>query len=266
MQEKGSKSEWYANKLKASESGIIRDQDLEEARKTTTEDFFKQEYEVEFLEGAGTFFKGLEHVLWDGKGEDALVGKGKRYQIGMDWAKVNDYTVFAPFDLTTFKVLKPDRFNQIDYNLQKAKAEATYLRYNKARCIMDSTGVGEPIFDDLSQRVPRLEPFIFTEQSRKDLLTNLKLLIEQQKIKIPNDPIVISELQSFQYQLTDRGKIRIACPDSQHDDTTMAIALAVWDIPKDPIDPLYSEEKATLKQFDFYTKNKKKFERFLKRH
>ena len=249
--------EWFASLMKASESGIIGKEQLEEARKTTTEDFFKQEYECEFLEGAGSFFKGIDHCLWDAKGEEALIHPKKKYQLGIDWAKVNDYTVITPFDLTTFRVLRQERFNQIDYNLQKARAEAAYLRHNKARVIMDRTGVGSPIFDDLITKVPKLEPYDFTEQSRKDLLTNLQVLLEQRKIKIPEDEILLSELRAFQYQLTDRGKVRIAVPDNQHDDMVMSLALAVWDIPKEPRDIERDEKKAILKEFDFY-KNKKK--------
>ncbi len=258
----GKKSEWFYYLLKASESGIIPKDQLEEAKKTTTEDFFKQEYECEFLEGAGTFFKGLEYVLWDAKGEDAQIHPKKRYKIGGDWAKVNDYTVFMPLDLTTFKVLPYERFNQIDYNLQKSRAEATYLRYNKARFTMDHTGVGIPIFDDLVKKIPTLEPFDFTEQSRKDLLENLKMKIEERTIRIPDDEILLNELKSFQYQMTDRGKIRIACPDNQHDDTVMALALAVWDIPSKPIGQIVNEEKETLKQFDYYRLRNKKNKRW----
>ncbi len=265
MAEKGVKSDWYASRLKASESGIIPLEGLMEAKKTTTEDFFKQEYEVEFLEGAGTFFKGIEACIWPGKGEAALVTRDKRYKLGIDWAKVNDYTVITPFDLTTFTVLRQERFNQIDYNLQKARAEAAYYRFNKARVTMDSTGVGEPIFDDLSTRVPKLEPFHFTENSRRDLLTNLQMLIEQRKIKIPDDEILLNELKSFQYNLTERGKIRIACPDNQHDDTVMSLALAVWDIPKEPIDPTYDQKKEDMRQFDFYKDKPRRFERLWKR-
>lgn len=265
MSTKGAESDWFASRLKASESGIIAMDGLEEARKTTTEDFFKQEYEVEFLEGAGTFFKGIDACVWPGKGEQALVNKNKRYKLGIDWAKVNDYTVITPFDLTTFYVLRQERFNQIDYNLQKARAEAAYYRFNKARVTMDSTGVGEPIFDDLVTRVPKLEAFHFTENSRRDLLTNLQMLIEQRKIKIPDDEILLNELKSFQYNLTERGKIRIAAPDSAHDDTVMSLALAVWDIPREPIDPTYDENKASLKQFDFYKNKQKRLNKLYKR-
>lgn len=255
----GKKSEWFFNLLSAEDSGIIPPDQLEEAKKTTTEDFFKQEYLCNFLEGAGTFFKGLEYVIWDAKGEDAQISVKKRYKLGIDWAKINDYTVITAFDLTTFKVLRQERFNQIDYNLQKSRAEASYLRHNKAKVLMDRTGVGVPIFDDLVLKIPGLEGYDFTEQSRKDLLENLKMKIEERKIWIPDDEVLLNELKSFQYQMTDRGKIRIACPDSQHDDTVMSLALAVWDTPREPMGLIRNEEKETLKQFDYYRmRNKKK--------
>ena len=258
----GTESEWYVQVLKASKSGIITEANLTEARNSTTEDFYKQEYEVEFLEGAGAFFKGIDACVWDAK---LPVDPKKKYQIGMDWAKVNDYTVFTPFDLTTFNVGRQERFNQIDYNLQKARAETFYLRHNKARTIMDGTGVGAPIFDDLSQRIHKLESFVFTEQSRRDLLGNLQILLEQRKIKIPDDEILLNELRSFQYVLGANGKVKVQVPDGVHDDCVMSLALAVWDIPKEPVKHLYNEEREVLKQFDFYQQRKKKFGNLYKR-
>ena len=124
---------------------------------------------------------------------------------------------------------------------------------------MDRTGIGSPIFDDLVTKIPGLEPYDFTEQSRKDLLVNLQLLIEERKIRIPDDEILLGELKSFQYHLTDRGKVRISCPDGAHDDTVMSLALSVWDIPKQPLQLIRNEEKEILKEFDYYKlRNKKK--------
>jgi hypothetical protein len=99
---------------------------------------------------------------------------------------------------------------------------------------IDSTGIGDPISDDLSKDIPNLERFTFTQSKRMDLLTHLQLLIQQQKIKIPNDPILIAELKSFEYDISDSGKIGARCDDSLHDDCVMSLALAVWGIPENP--------------------------------
>ena len=148
--------------------------------------------------------------------------------------KVNDFTVITPFDLCTFKVGKQERFNQMDWNLQKVKIQLAYSTFKPSIMTIDSTGIGNPIVDDLSKSGLNLEPFTFTEKSRMDLLMNLKLLIESKKIRIPNDPILIGELKSFEYQIGDKGKIRAGCPENLHDDCVMSLALAVWGIPNEP--------------------------------
>ncbi len=254
MRNKGKDSEWYCSRLKASESGIISPEGLQAVKNDpgTPEDFYKQEYEVEFLDGAGTFFRGINNVLYEPSvSHDKLkIHPKKKYQGGSDWAKVNDFTVFTALDLTNFYIYPQERFNQIDYNLQQARAETFYLKYNKCRMQMDATGVGMAVFDNLVRAIPRLEEYIFTEQSRKDLLENLKNKIETQVIKLPNDPLLKAELESFQYYLTLNGKVKIACADNQHDDMVMSLALAVWDMPLKPMNYLYDEQREILKQFD----------------
>lgn len=266
MREKGDKSEWFASHLPASKSGIIPEEGLRAVRNdpNTPEDFYKSEYECEFIEGAGTFFKGLDRVLYDPNTEiqkkdlsKVKFSPKKRYQMGIDWAKLNDFTVFTTVDLSNFYILPQTRFNQIDYPLQQARAEAEYLKYNRSRVIMDSTGVGQAIYDSLKRNIPKLEEYVFTEQSRYDLLMNLKILIETEAIHIPNDPILVAELKSFQYHLGKNGKVRIGCSDNAHDDCVMSLALACWDLPKYPVK--FDEEREILKEFDFYKNKKKKF-------
>lgn len=240
---------WYHSILTVNDTHAIPQEDLDEARREMTEMYYKQEFLCEFQEGASDFFRGVSSAIWDGR---LQISTNKTYQLGCDLAKYNDWTVLTPFDLTTFKAGFQERFNQIDWNLQKARIEAFYLRFNKGRLFVDRTGIGDPIVDDLTKKQINVEPVVFNEQTRKDLLTNLQLLIEQGKIKIPNDPILISELQSFQYQLGERGKIKISVPEGLHDDCVFSLALAVWGIPTKPIpesDPL---GKRYEHEFDFY--------------
>ena len=67
---------------------------------------------------------------------------------------------------------------------------------------------------------------------REELLKNLAILLEQDKIKIPNDEGLISELESMRYELGDRGKLHLKVPDGMTDDRIMSLALAVWDAKK----------------------------------
>jgi hypothetical protein len=251
---------WHCSLLKASKSGIIPQAALEEAKNTTTKDFYLQEYECEAIEGAGSFFRRIMENVYEGLIEPNIT---HRYQGGVDLAKYNDYSVLTAVDLCTFKVAKPERFSQIDYNLQKSRIESFYLRWGKPRIFLDSTGVGEPIFDDLTyQKIARLESFKFTEHSRRDLLVNLQVLIEQDKIKLPNDETLLDELKSMQYVLGDMGKVKIEVPDSVHDDCIMSLALATWQFPDHPL-PLKNttEELEALTQFDYYKNRPSRYSR-----
>lgn len=227
-------SNWYATLLKASTSGIIQQEGLEEAKRTTTQAFYQQEYECEFLENAGSFFRRVKENLWDGNLQPEY---GHSYKLGVDLAKYQDWTVITPFDLSTFRVGLQDRFNQVDWNLQKARIEAAAHRFGGAIITVDSTGVGDPIAEDLRNKGLPLNPeegFKFTENSRRQLLDHLSILLEQDKIKIPNDEGLITELQSMRYTMktTDSGKSKISVevPDGMTDDRIMSLALAVWGV------------------------------------
>ena len=110
-----------------------------------------------------------------------------------------------------------------------------------ALVVPDATGLGDPIVEDLKARGLRIygddgEGFKFTELSKKQLLDNLAILLEQDKIKIPDDEGLIAELESFQYSLNDRGKIKMGVPEGMTDDRVMSLALSVWGITQ-PVRP-----------------------------
>ena len=223
---------WFTQVLTVDDTDVISKEDLEEEKSQMPRDLFEQEYYCKFIDGASQFFKGIEKCLYNDPFE--LPEENHEYKFGIDLAKSNDYTVITPIDLNTFKVGKQDRFNQIDYNVQKERIKSKYYQFGKPDITQDSTGIGDPIADDLSKDIINLYRYQFNEKSRMDLLTNLQILIEQQKIKIPNDETLINELKSFEYIVSDKGKVSARCPDSQHDDCVMSLALAVWNLPDKP--------------------------------
>jgi len=220
---------WFHQVLTAEDTKIIPADVLEAEEKQMPADLFRQEYLCAFLEGAGQFFRRVAENV---SREPFHISPGTQYVLGVDLAKYQDYTVIAPLDLMTGRIGPLERFNQIDYNLQEAKIEAAHLRHNKGLIRIDSTGVGEPVYDHLAAKGLRIEPFRFHEQSRKDLLTNLQLLLETDAIKLPDDEQLISELQSMHFELSDRGRVRIEAPEGLHDDCVMAVALAAWQFEK----------------------------------
>ena len=233
---KDNPNEWFYSIKGALETKTFTQEELDEIRRNTPESLFNQEYMCEFVEGAGQFFRRIHINLYDQ--HKALPEYGD-FQLGVDLAKYNDWTVLTPFNLNHFIVYPQERFNQVDWNLQKAKIEAMARRFNDALIWPDSTGVGDPIVEDLASRGLRIggeegRGFKFNETSRTNLLNNLAILLEQDKIRIPDDEGLISELEAFRYELTDGGKTKITVPSGMTDDRVMSLALSVWGV-REPV-------------------------------
>jgi hypothetical protein len=224
---------WYVEVLPVTKTLAVPEEDLLEQRLNMTEAWFNQEYLCDFTENATAVFKNIRSRTYPQS--EYKHNENGMYRIGVDLAKANDYTVITPFDLTTFRIAPQDAFNQIDYTLQKTKIEAAYYRYNRPVIVMDATGVGSPIVDDLLNKGINIAPYTFTYNSRNELLVNLQILLEQDKIKIPDDPELIEQLEAAAWDILESGRTRITVPDDKHDDRMMSLALAVWDIPVRPI-------------------------------
>lgn len=225
LQQAKDDKKWFTQILTVEDTHAIPEDVLEDERRQMPHDLFEQEYYCKFVEGAGAFFRNIDNSKW--KGEDKIE-PDKRYQIGIDLGKYQDFTVLTAIDKHLHRVHKQERFNQMDWQTQEAKIEAFIRRYNNAEAWVDSTGVGDPIFENLASRGLNVQPYTFTERSRRELLDNLRLLLEEGRIKIPDDETLINELRSFQYSLTDTGRIKVGVPEGVHDDTVMSLALSVW--------------------------------------
>jgi hypothetical protein len=187
---------------------------------------FKQEHLASFLPDAAGVFRGVTEVIRDDILED--VKAGGRYVMGVDLGKHNDFSVLSVFDMATNKLVYFDRFNKIDYPLQKARIMAAAQRYNNARIIIDSTGLGDPISDDIQREGFIVDDYKLTNKSKKNIIDKLSIFIEQKRITLPNIPELINELQAFGYTMTDAGNVKYSAPQGLHDDIVISLALGVW--------------------------------------
>lgn len=200
---------------------------IDEERARVPEQVFRQEYGAEFLEGAGQVFRFVREAA-SGAFEDPVAGK--EYMIGLDLAKVADFTVAVVLD-DKKRVVFVDRFHRLDWALQVSRIQAAAKRYNHARVFVDSTGVGEPIFERLREADINAMPYPFTTASKSALVNNLSVMLEQREIILPRPelcPQLIDELESFEYSITELGHVRTGAPGGGHDDCVIALALAAW--------------------------------------
>lgn len=223
---------WFTETLTVDDTTVLDAETLAQERRESPQAIFEQEYYCKFIDGAGQFFRRIRENVYQG---EPGIDPEHSFQLGVDLAKYQDWTVLTPFDLNTFVVHPQERFNNVDWNMQEARIEAVSYRYNQARLKVDATGVGDPIVEQLRAMGLNLteeDGIKFTEVVRTNLLTHLAMLIEQDKIKLPPDEGLMSELDAFQWRLvvnqqTGKSRLAITVPEGFHDDRVMSLALAV---------------------------------------
>ena len=150
---------------------------------------------------------------------------GKAAVIGVDWGRVNDYTVFAVLS-DAGELLELDRFRGIEYALQRARLQALYERQGKPLILAEANSIGGPVIEQLARDGLKVKAFMTTNASKTEAVEALALAFERGEIRIPNDPALIGELQAFEAKPLPSGLMRYDAPSGGHDDTVMALAIA----------------------------------------
>lgn len=205
--------------------------------KTMPQRVVDQEVYAKFLDDTGIVFRGVAEICTQGTVEPI---EGHSYVIGCDIAKLQDFTVLAVYERSTLKQVAQLRFNQLEYPVVKERITMMSAKYNRALVYLDSTGVGEPIFDDLARAGVPIEPIRFTNELKKQLIQKLANYIELKHIKMLQLDETINELTSFTYDISEKtGRFIYGAPPGFHDDIVMAHALAIWGL-----QPLSTSTKA----------------------
>lgn len=210
-------------KFPTSDNERIPASDIEQARQSLPADVFAQEYMAEFLDNNAGVFRNVDACIGS---EPSGPVEGRRYYMGLDLARLTDFTVMTVVDDAGRQVYL-DRFNLLDWAVQKQRVADVCQRY-RARCLLDSTGLGDPIYEDLRRAGLSVEGYKFTSESKKRLIESLMISFERQRIRILADKVQENELKIFEYDIGPSGGVRYSAPDGYHDDCVVALALANW--------------------------------------
>lgn len=212
------------------------------------EDVFSQEYEANFLDDATAVFKNIDACI--GKTEEKY-NPEHHYFMGVDLGRHNDYTVLTVLDSYNNHVVYIERFNKLDYNIQKERIKAIAEKYN-ARVLIDSTGVGDPIFEDLRRDGCMIDDYRYSgNKSKNRLIEKLSIFIQQERIRFPLNDILIDELKAFGMFISASGNYRYGAPHGYHDDCVNSLALAVYQIPGEAAE----ETSKDMEDYDLYNQD-----------
>ena len=234
---------WFYNKYKSIEKndhGFVWNapssdnpenspEELERIKNTLPEAIWKQEYLAQFVDSGAEVFRNIREIVLDKElcYEEPI--PTHRYILGVDIAKLNDWTVLTMLDKQSHKVVAWDRFQRVDYPIQNNRIASLAKKYNNARIILDSTGGGKVLNDFLTREEGLIiDDFNFSNKSKINLIDKLGQYIENKSVFIPNEPVIINELEVFGLDYTDGGTLIYSAPVGMNDDSVISLALAVW--------------------------------------
>ena len=216
-----SQDSWASWQMPTVANPYIDPEEVEDARNDLTELAYAQEYLAQFVSWEGTVFRKIMDAVYSGDPQ------GKVQAIGVDWGRTNDYTVFVALS-DIGEVVEIDRFRGIEYALQRARLQAFYERHGEPQIFAEANSMGMPVIEQLARDKLKVKPFTTTNVSKSAAIDALALAFERGIIRIPNDPILIGELQAFEAVKLPSSLIRYSAPEGGHDDVVMALAIG-WD-------------------------------------
>ena len=205
--------DWQSFKFTTYDNPYIDPNEIDDARKQLPEVVFEQEYMANPAENAANPF-GSQYI----RNCIHPVTTMPVVAYGIDLAKSVDWTVIVGLD-EDGNVAYFDRF-QMDWHNTKQ----TILRLPKCPILVDSTGVGDPILEDLQREGVMIQGLKFTSSSKQQLMEGLQAAIHQGKIGYP-EGIISQELEVFEYMYTATG-VKYSAPSGFHDDAVVGLALA----------------------------------------
>jgi len=211
---------------------------------------FATEYEAEFIADEDAYFphKLIESCISDYElfTDTSIDIMPKEYYLGVDFARMGDdssvYVVIEKSEVSKVVMIKEVKKNTMDEAIDYIKF--LHAKYKFRKIIADQTGLGAGAVDVLARDLN--SPFVnkpatygnnpnqmdvvvgltFTQKSKQDVFSNLKLLMEQKKLMYPNNKKLIYELKDFRYEISASGNLKLHHSEGGHDDFVDALACA----------------------------------------
>lgn len=199
-------------------AGVLDAEEIEDARRTLPEFVFKELYMAEAADDGGNPF-GYEHI------NSCVIpelSSNQPFCWGIDLAKKQDYFVCIALD----EFGQVCRFFRWQYLPWRESIKRVWqLVGEDTPALVDSTGVGDPVLEELQNEHGNFVGFNFSLPSKQKLMEGLAVSIQGHEISFPDGPIR-QELDSFEYVYNQSGIVRYSAPEGYNDDCVCALALA----------------------------------------
>lgn len=198
----------------AVEAGILSISEIEQAKRDLPDLAFRELYLAEDLEDQANPF-GMDFI----RRQVREISDGDPVCFGVDLAKSVDWTVVTGLDYDG-NVCSFDRW-QSDWGQTKTRILQIV---GATPTLVDSTGVGDPIVEDLQKVSGSIEGYHYSAPAKQKLMEGLASALQNNEISVLTG-VMQDELEAFEYVYSARG-VKYLAPDGVHDDCVNSLALA----------------------------------------
>lgn len=208
---------WASFRAPTASNPAIDPREIEEARAQMPPHIFAQEFEGMPADDGGNPF-GMKAIA-DCFGECS----GDVECFGIDLAKSTDWTWVLGLSASGHVVVS-ERW-QSPWNVTRERIAR--IIGDKPAAI-DSTGVGDPIVEDLQRTLENVEGVKFTNISKQQMMERIASALQTGEVRF-SDEVLRSELESFEYEykLNGGGRVSYSAPSGMTDDGVCALGLAL---------------------------------------
>lgn len=222
--------EYISIKKTIYDDALIPDSDknnyINNLKKTIPKIAFKQEFLCEFLDDALTFFHNFDKCFIN---KDLITNYKSNKYIGIDFSSLGD-------DQTIVTII--DSEGNVN---QKLILGTLDQKYNQIADIINNTSnlkaaygetnsIGSVMINEIAKKLNNKHIFkdwLTTNQSKTDIITELALDIEQDKLHFNvDDKELYSQFSTFIYQISKSKKLTFGAKNGYKDDRIMSLAIA----------------------------------------
>lgn len=197
-------------------AGVIAPEVVAAAERMLPEAVYRELYLAEPADDGGNPF-GLQHIAKCVRG----LSNAPVVAWGIDLAKKQDYLVLVGLD-DQGRTAAFHRWRNVPWGMSVKRIWDIVGEDTPA--LVDSTGVGDPVLEQLQKEHGNFYGYNFTSASKQKLMEGLAVAIQSQEITYPEGPIRL-ELDSYEYVMSRTG-YRYSAPEGAYDDCVCALALA----------------------------------------
>lgn len=214
--------------LDAVRENILQQTEIDQAQRDLPENAFKELYMAEALDDQANPF-GIVFINRQVK----PVSQKPTKVYGIDLAKSVDWVVVVGLDIDG-NISFYERW-QADWGQTRSRIVQIV---GSTPALIDSTGVGDPIVEDIQKVCGRAEGYFFTQPSKQKIMEGLASGLQNGHVSVL-DGVMKAELESFEFEYTRTG-VKYSAPEDSHDDTVCALALAYHKYKDRPTPPVIS--------------------------